>query len=213
MITLFLDTSNIKLIVGIIKDNDCISLISQDNDKNLSSKVLPLIKSMLEDSNILIDDVKRIIIVNGPGSFTGVRVGVTIAKTFAWAKQIDIIPISSLRVMATTEVNTDYIVPLIDARRDCFYAAMYDKKENNVIDDIYISRSELLKKIEEKTSLDNVTFVSYDEINDIDIILPNININKINEYCSKMKPINPHSVNPNYLKKVEAEEKLNDKRN
>lgn len=213
MITLFLDTSNIKLIVGIIKDNDCISLISQDNDKNLSSKVLPLIKSMLEDSNILIDDVKRIIIVNGPGSFTGVRVGVTIAKTFAWAKQIDIIPISSLRVMATTEVSTDYIVPLIDARRDCFYAAMYDKKENNVIDDIYISRSELLKKIEEKTSLDNVTFVSYDEINDIDIILPNININKINEYCSKMKPINPHSVNPNYLKKVEAEEKLNDKRN
>ena len=213
MITLFLDTSNIKLIVGIIKDNDCISLISQDNDKNLSSKVLPLIKSMLEDSNILIDDVKRIIIVNGPGSFTGVRVGVTIAKTFAWAKQIDIIPISSLRVMATTEVNTDYIVPLIDARRDCFYAAMYDKNGNSIIDDIYISRSELFKNIEEKTSLDDVTFVSYDEINDIDIVLPNININKINEYCSKMKPINPHSVNPNYLKKVEAEEKLNDKRN
>ena len=213
MITLFLDTSTSKLIVSLYQGNECICLKNVDISNDLSSKVLPLIKLSLDESNLMIDDIKKIIVVNGPGSFTGVRVGVTIAKTLAWAKDIDINTVSSLEVIATTKIDTKYIIPLIDARRDAFYAAMYDKNSNNIIEECYITRTDLMNKIKRHTSLNDVTFVSYDDISDLDIIKPNLELIKIIKKYTKSKTLNPHSVNPNYLKKVEAEEKLNDKGN
>lgn len=213
MITLFLDTSTTRLIVSIFKDNECIFNENEESLNDLSSRVLPKIKYALNKCELLLDDVNKIIVVNGPGSFTGVRVGVTIAKTLAWTKKIDIITISSLELLATTKVETDYIVPLIDARRDSFYAGMYDKLKKNVFDDLYITRKDLMNKIKRHTALKNVTFVSYTDITDLDTVKPDINIEYIIKKYRKSKSLNPHSVNPNYLKKVEAEEKLNDKRN
>ena len=211
MITLFLDTSTVKLIVGIYKDNECIYEITENSLNDLSSKVLPTIDKSLKEVNLDIDSVNKIIVVNGPGSFTGVRVGVTIAKTLAYTKSIDIITVSSLEVMATTNVETEYVVPLIDARRGYFFAGMY-KNGKSVFDDLYISKEDLFNKIKRHTSLKNVTFISYTKI-EFDTILPDLNIEKIVKKYSKKKSLNPHTVNPNYLKKVEAEEKLNDKRN
>lgn len=213
MITLFLDTSTSKLILSIFKDNECLYYNEMENSNDLSSKVLPLIKESLEQNSLLIDNIDKIIVVNGPGSFTGVRVGVTIAKTLAWAKNIIINTVSSLEVLATTKVDTKYIVPLIDARRDAFYAGMYDINGKVIIEDSYISRIDLMNKIKRHASLNDVTFVSYDEITDLEIKRPNLELIKIIKKYSKKKSLNPHAVNPNYLKKVEAEEKLNDKRN
>ena len=212
MITLFLDTSTTKLIVGIYKDFDCIFEAIDDSANDLSSKVLPRIDYSLKKSDLLLDDIDRIIVVNGPGSFTGVRVGVTIAKTLAWTKNIDILTVSSLELLATSKTDKEYIVSLIDARRDYFYAGIY-LNGKNVIEDQYISRNELLNKIDEITSIDNVSFVSYDNIDGLTITEPNLNIEKIVKKYNKKKSLNPHSVNPNYLKRVEAEEKLDDKRN
>ena len=213
MITLFLDTSTSKLIISIYKDNDCLYINEMDNANDLSSKVLPLIKKSLEECNLMVDDINKIIVVNGPGSFTGVRVGVTVAKTLAWSKNIIINTASSLEVIATTNIDTKYVVALIDARRDAFYAAMYDKNCKIIIDESYITRTDLFNKIKRHASLNDITFVSYDDIKDIDTTKPRLELIKIIKKYSKKKSLNPHSVNPNYLKKVEAEEKLNDKRN
>lgn len=212
MITLFLDTSTTKLIVGLYKEFDCIFESIDDSANDLSSKVLPQIDYALKNTDLLLDDIDRIIVVNGPGSFTGVRVGVTIAKTLAWTKNIDILTISSLELLATTVTDKKYVVSLIDARRDCFYAGMY-LNGNCVIEDQYISREDLMNKIKDISELDDIAFVSYDEINNLEITRPNILIEKILKKYSKKKSLNPHSVNPNYLKRVEAEEKLDDKRN
>ena len=212
MITLFLDTSTTKLIVGLYRDFNCIFESIDDSSNDLSSKVLPQIDYALKNTDLLLDDIDRIIVVNGPGSFTGVRVGVTIAKTLAWTKNIDILTISSLELLATTVTDKKYIVSLIDARRDCFYAGMY-LNSKCVIEDQYISREDLMNKIKDISELDDVVFVSYDEINNLEITRPNISIEKILKKYSKKKSLNPHSVNPNYLKRVEAEEKLDDKRN
>ena len=213
MITLFLDTSTSKLVISIYKDNECLYINEMDNANDLSSKVLPLIKKSLEECNLMVDDINKIIVVNGPGSFTGVRVGVTVAKTLAWAKNIIINTVSSLEVIATTNIDTKYVVSIIDARRDAFYAAMYDKNGKNIIEESYITRTDLFNKIKRHASLNDITFVSYDDIKDIDTIKPKLELIKIIKKYSKKKSLNPHSVNPNYLKKVEAEEKLNDKRN
>lgn len=212
MITLFLDTSTTKFIVGIYHDFNCLFLDIDDNNNDLSSKVLPKIDNLLKKCDLLLDDIDRIIVVNGPGSFTGIRVGVTIAKTLAWTKNIDILTISSLELLATTQSSKEYVVPLIDARRDYFYAGVY-LNEKNIMSDQYISRIDLLDKIKKITNLNNVYFVSYDNIDNLDVHYPELVIEKIIKKYSKRKSLNPHSVNPNYLKKVEAEEKLNDKRN
>lgn len=212
MITLFLDTSTTKFIVGIYRNFDCLFLDVDNNNNDLSSKVLPKIDNALKKCDLLLDDIDKIIVVNGPGSFTGIRVGVTIAKTLAWTKNIDILTISSLELLATTQSSKEYVVPLIDARRDYFYAGVY-LNGKNIINDQYISRSELLEKIKKITDIDNVYFVSYDNIDNLDTHYPELVIEKIIKKYSNKKSLNPHSVNPNYLKRVEAEEKLDDKRN
>lgn len=213
MITLFLDTSTSRLIVGIYKDNAPIFMVNERSMNDLSRRLLPAIKSGLKESNLGVDNINRIIVVNGPGSFTGVRVGVTVAKTLAWTKNIPIIAISELELLATTKVKTNYIVPFIDARRDAFYAGMYDKKHNVIIEDAYISRTDLLNKIKRHAAKKDVTFVSYDKVEEMSSILPKLDIDFIVKKYARKKSINPHSVNPNYLKRVEAEEKLNDKGN
>jgi len=204
MISLFLDTCNHKIIIGLLKDNKLVDSINFVNDNNLSEKLLPSIKTILDNNCIDKKDLDNIYVSIGPGSFTGIRIGVTVAKTIAWALKIKIIPISSLEVMASTS-ESYYICPIIDARRGFVYSGLYDNKLNNIIEDKYINLDELLINLDK----DNVEFVSYDDI--VDGIEPNPNIEKIvNKHCDD-KGINPHSVNPIYLKRTEAEEK-NDNR-
>lgn len=210
MITLFLDTSTSKFIVGIYKNFDCLFLNIDDNNNDLSCKVLPTIDNALKKCDLLLDDISKIIVVNGPGSFTGIRVGVTIAKTLAWTKNIDILTISSLELLATTHSSKEYVVPLIDARRDYLYAGVY-LNGKNIVNDQYISRGDLLEKIKKLADVDDVYFVGYDNIDNLDVHFPELVIEKIIKKYSNKKTLNPHSVNPNYLKRVEAEEKLDDK--
>ena len=209
MISLFLDTCNRNIIIGLLKDNKLISSKVFENDNNLSEKLLPTIKEILNENNIDIKKVNKIFISVGPGSFTGIRIGVTVAKTIAWALNIPIIPISSLEVLASTRTNSKYICSLVDARRGFVYAGLYDNKLNPLINDKYVNLEELKLNIE--SNYQNVEFVSYEPLN-TKIIEPNIDIEKIVNKHQNDKSVNPHNVNPIYLKKTEAEEK-NDIRN
>lgn len=205
MISLFLDTSTANLIIAIFKNDKQIYYSCEKSNNDLSRKVLPKIDEAFKSLNISKNKIDEIYVVNGPGSFTGIRVGVTIAKVLAWSLNIRIYVVSSLELLATADIKTKYIVPLIDARRDYFYAGIYS--ENKIImEDAYISRSTLLEKINEIDSIDKFTFVSFDNINEINTVKPDIHIDKI---LGTKVSINPHKVNPNYLKKTEAEEKRN----
>ena len=117
---LYLDTSSSFLYAGLVFDEKLIDQINERLDKDLSKLALSKISKMFIENNITPDEINKIIVVNGPGSFTGVRIGLTIAKTFAWAKQIPIIPISSLEAMALSyeEKEVHYVIPIIDARRN-----------------------------------------------------------------------------------------------
>ena len=211
MISLFLDSSDKKIIISLLKDEKVIDTLIEDNDNHLSEKFLPLINNIISNNDLKINDVDKIYIVNGPGSFTGVRIGVTTAKVMAWGLKKTIIPISELELLATTKTNKKYIIPYIDARRNAVYAGMYDSNLNNIFEDVYITEEKLINKIKRRAKLDECEFVSfYNNFNDT--IIPNINIEKIVEKHKNDNGINPHEVVPNYLKKTEAEEKY-DKRN
>lgn len=202
MISLFLDSSDKKAIVALLSGGKLIDSIIEENDNHLSEKFLPMIERIIAKNQLQIDNIDAIYVINGPGSFTGVRVGVTTAKVMAWGLKKRIIPISELALLATTLTNKKYIVPYIDARRNAVYAGIYDKNLNSVMADAYISIDNLMKKIDH---IEDVEFVSY--YNNIEhTIEPNIDIEKIVQKHYNGEGINPHQVVPNYLKRTEAEE-------
>lgn len=207
MITLFIDTCHHNLMVGIYDDDKELSLVSEVNDNHLSERLLPLIEKTVSSVNLDINDINNIVVANGPGSFTGVRIGVTVAKTLAYSLGCPIHTVSELLIMASGSYSTKYIVPLIDARRDAVYGAMYSD-EGVIINDSYVLLSDLLDDIKSKVSLDDVTFVSYEKFDDIKLESPKIDLIEIIRENMSDNGTLCHLVNPNYLKKTEAEEKL-----
>ena len=200
MISLLIDTSTSNLTVSIIKKQEIIYKYQESILSDMASKILPIIDNGLKEQKLKLEDIDKIFIVNGPGSFTGIRVGVTVAKTIAWALKKDIIPLSSLELIATTNTSKKYIIPMIDARRNNVFAGIYDNNLNCIKKDKLISIDEI-----SKLNID-YEYVSYDAIKLDGVIKPNIDVLKIiNKHIDDIG-INPHNLNPNYLKLTEAEE-------
>ena len=203
---LYIDTSSSYLYSAIVEDNTLISSVAENYGQSLSEIALPKIVEMFEKNNLSPKDVDKIIVVNGPGSFTGIRIGITIAKVYAWRLNIPITTISSLDAMAISSKEKKKHVPMINARRGYVYAAIYDEKNGIIHKGEHIKWEELEKEIE---TLDNVEIISNDEFDwDVKIIpyVPDF-VSIVNKFKDK-ENINPHAVNPEYLKLTEAEEKL-----
>ncbi len=207
MIYLFVDTSLSYIRLALVKDNILLASVNEYCDKDLSKKFITYVQDLFEKNSINYKDINKIFCVTGPGSFTGIRVGMTFVKVLAWSFNIDIVPISELQVLATLDIDTDYILPLIDARRGYVYSGIYDKELNAVVSDRYILLDEILSSFEHK----KITIVSHDQFANLNVMEPEINFIKIickNEYKDA---VNAHTLTPNYLKKTEAEENLKKK--
>ena len=201
---LYIDTSSSYLYTAIVEDNKVLKEIKEEYGQSLSEVALPKIASMFEESKLNPKDIDKIIVVNGPGSFTGIRIGLTIAKVYAWGLNIEITTIYSLEAMAISSNNNTYHVPLINARRGFVFAAIYDENYNEVLKPQHIELTNLQEKLKE---IDNYEIISNDEFDDITNInsySPDI-LKIVNHYKDK-ESINPHAVNPEYLKLTEAEE-------
>ena len=197
---LFIDTSSFFINIAITYNNTIIYHKYTKVERDMSSLIIPIIKEGFDSVSFDIKNLDKIFIVNGPGSFTGVRVGVTVAKTIAWSLNIPLIPISSLEVIASTNSDKKYHVGLIDARRGNVFAGVYDKELNVIKEDRFINFNEL-----DINDYYELIGEGYKESN------PDI-LKVINKHIND-EDINPHVLKPNYLKLTEVEEKLNDKRN
>lgn len=208
MTCLFLNTATNYLSLALIKNNEVIDEVYEQLDKNLSKMALERIRQMLLKNNTKVEEIENIICVSGPGSFTGLRVGVTIAKSMSWVLKCKLLSASSLQVMASSIEDT-YVVPLINARHDHVYAGIYDKNKKPVMKDCYIEIENLKKELEKLDG--SYTLVSSDNF-DFEVEKYKPNIKKFLEiYENKEEDV--FLFEPNYLKKTQAEEELNDKRN
>lgn len=206
MITLFIDTSTESLTIALFKDDVLLSTSTVSSGEH-SKYAMPILEQIFKENNIKPNKVNKIMVINGPGSFTGIRIGVTIAKIYAWTLNINIVPISSLKAYAISNKGYDYYVSIIDARRNYVYAGIYDKDYNNVIKESYISKDELVDKI---NSLNNALIIGDTTLGSFPVISNKIDVVNIYNYFKNDFGINAHMVNPVYLKKTEAEEKLGD---
>ena len=198
---LLIDTANSFVTVSIIENEKLLYYFHEQIISDMASKIIPIIDDAFNKVNFKLEDIDKIFVCNGPGSFTGIRVGVTVAKTIAWALKKEIVPISSLELMATTNTTKKYLVPMIDARRGNVFGAIYDKKLDCIKKDKLININELINNLNS-----DYEFISYDNISQKDVIKPNIDVIKIVNKHKNDKGINPHNLNPNYLKLTEAEE-------
>lgn len=192
MISLFIDTSLSDVSIALLKDNKLLSQINNNIPKEHSIYVTKYIEDILKDNNLLPKDVNEIIVVNGPGSFTGIRIGVTIAKIFAYIRKIRIVSISSLKARAIGH-NGEYILSKIDAKHNNYYVGLYDKNFNTVTEEFAnIAKIEELIKEYKPLQVDETS---------------KYHIEEIIKYTKKLPSENPHAVNPEYLKLPEAMEK------
>lgn len=201
---LYIDTSSSYLYTAIVEDNKVISEIKEDFGHRLSEMALPKIVSMFEENDIQAKEIDKIIVVDGPGSFTGIRIGITIAKVYAWSLKTPITTITSLDAMAVSSDVDNYKVPMLDARRGYVFTAIYDKDNNRVLEPTYIKKEEIDKKLEEIKDFTVITNDKIEGYKNMESYSPNY-LKIVEKYYNK-ENMNPHAVNPNYLKLTEAEE-------
>ena len=186
MDTLYIDTHDTSVVLVLYKDEILVSKKEIENSRAHSEITIPTLVSLLEENHITIHDISDIIVVNGPGSFTGERLGVTIAKTLAYTLNIPIRVITSLERYLNEELlkDNDY---LSLKEKNGYYIA---KIENEMLQDYrYLKKSEY----EEFTKQNNV------------IVPTKIDYEKLCVYAHQKKSLNPHEVNPFYVKTIEVE--------
>ena len=126
---LAIDTSGIVASVAIANNDKILGEISLNYKQNHSVTIMPIIDNLLKMLELDIKDIDYFALSNGPGSFTGLRIGVATIKAMAHALNKKIIPISTLEAMAYNIIDSNrYIVPIIDAKAERIFTAIYENK-------------------------------------------------------------------------------------
>ncbi|MDG4658326.1 tRNA (adenosine(37)-N6)-threonylcarbamoyltransferase complex dimerization subunit type 1 TsaB [Ectobacillus antri] len=126
MKVLAIDTSNYTLGVSLLDGEAVVGEYITNIKKNHAVRLMPSIEMLLQQCDVKAKDLNKIVVAQGPGSYTGVRIGVTTAKTLAWSLQIPLSGVSSLAVLAANGRGFEgYICPLFDARRQQVFTGLY----------------------------------------------------------------------------------------
>ena len=124
---LSVDTSSNVATVAITDDDKLIAEIIVNNKKTHSQTLMPMIDNALKMSELDASDIDLIASANGPGSFTGLRIGVSAVKGFSHALNIPVVGVSTLEAMAYNLPFCQYLIsPIMDARRSQVYNAVYE---------------------------------------------------------------------------------------
>ncbi|MFH1082873.1 MAG: tRNA (adenosine(37)-N6)-threonylcarbamoyltransferase complex dimerization subunit type 1 TsaB, partial [Pseudomonadota bacterium] len=156
MKVLGIDTSTSCGCVGLIDDDRVISEYLLDISVTHSERLLRSIDHVLKESGHSMDDLEGWAISLGPGSFTGLRIGVSTLKGLAFATQKPVVGVPTLDALAHQVAPTPYLIcPILDARKGEIYTAFYHYEEGDVLKRISayqaVAPEDLVKRIEEKT--------------------------------------------------------------
>lgn len=153
MITLAFDSTAKAASVAITDGDKLLALYNIDNGLTQSELLLPMAENMLKNLKLSFDDVGLLACAVGPGSFTGVRIGVALVKGIAFGKNIPCVAVSTIDEMAENLAGLDgIIVPVMDARRQQVYTATYRGKGgtlDKLTPDRAIAISELAQELKE----------------------------------------------------------------
>lgn len=121
--------------VALSKGDQLIDLKEIDKFNSHSEVLTLFVDELLNTNGLKYKDLDAIAVSNGPGSYTGLRIGVSAAKGICYGVDIPLISISSLKILANKIVFDGYIISTMDARRDEVYSCIYDSKLNIIEDE------------------------------------------------------------------------------
>ena len=211
MLILGIDTSTKICTCSIFdSENGVIAETSLSVKKNHSNIVMPIIDNLFKISDLNINDIDKIAVAIGPGSFTGVRIALGIAKGLAMALNKPLIAINELDILeAIASGNENEIIPLIDARKE----RVYYKYQNTYIDDYLINLISSFDKNKKYVFVGdgatNYENILKDNLGDNAIILPMYNAfpraSVLCELALNKEEANIYTLEPEYISKSRAE--------
>ena len=182
---LYIDTTSSYLYSAIMDDNKIVSEVKEKLEHELSEKALPKIVEMFNNEKLDPKSIEKIIVVNGPGSFTGVRTGVTVAKTLSYLLNVSIKQVSYLDIMDFSLDTNENLVGFYD-NSGIFVGKYLNHRLTGKYE--YIKKREL--NLNEFSNLKTDVIIDY---------------SKIYNLISKLPKIDPKQVNPIYVKKISVE--------
>ena len=214
MLILGIDTSTKICTCSIFdSENGVIAETSLSVKKNHSNIVMPIIDNLFKISDLTINDIDKIAVAIGPGSFTGVRIALGIAKGLAMALNKPLIAVNELDILeAIASGNENEIIPLIDARKE----RVYYKYQNKYVDDYLINLISNFDKNKKYVFVGdgaiNYTSILKDNLGDNAIILPMYNsfprASILCELALNKDEANIYTLEPEYISKSRAEKKF-----
>ena len=196
MVTVLLDSSNTNLSVGVARDNLLLECISYEAWQRQSEYMILELDKLFTKYGITKDDISDVVVAKGPGSYTGVRIAITIAKTIATALDAKLYAISSLRVLKDGVRSS---ICLINARSGRSYIGVYEGTKT-LLEDQIMKNEDVLKYIEEHPQYSVCGETKY---LGIDGIVSN-NIEEMLSLKEFLDSVNPLSLKPVYMKEEYA---------
>ncbi|MBI5682370.1 MAG: tRNA (adenosine(37)-N6)-threonylcarbamoyltransferase complex dimerization subunit type 1 TsaB [Deltaproteobacteria bacterium] len=222
---LAIDTGMPSGSIAILEDDSLIAECMPCAEKTHAEKLLPSIDSILKSSGIRLNDIDCFAVTIGPGSFTGLRIGISTVKGFAWCLKKPVVGVSTLKTLAMNILHSDKLIcPILDARKEEIYAGIYKREEETLTaekDDCVIKPCELVKHLNRQTIFlgggikiygdvikselgDNAVFAPHDLWH---IRASNIAKLALRE-VEKGNIQSPETIVPYYIRRSEAETKL-----
>lgn len=180
MYTLFIDTHYKDILLCLYKDNNLISKLYLKDIKSTSELLMPSIISLLNENGIDIHNINKIAVIKGPGSFTSIRLGITVAKVLAYALNIPIVSLTSIDLLGINLSEPSYISV---EENNGYFISYY---ENDKSDIKYMKKNEYDSFIKNNKVIDNIE----------------INYHKLINYINKLENEDCYNLNPIYIKDI-----------
>lgn len=221
MLILAIDTStNIGSVALVESEKGILGEITINNRTTHSEMIMKMIDTLLDISKVDRKKIEKIAVGIGPGSFTGIRIGVAVAKGLAYSLDIPIVGVNELEILASNYSGDGKIISMIDARKERVFYGIY-KRENGKLKDLDIkgadSLEEVLKEVDEKVvCIGDGAIVNREKIvgilgEKVEILDDYLNIPRatILAKLGEEREDNIYTLEPVYLAKSQAEREKN----
>ena len=131
---LSIDTASQICGVSILEDTNLICKLDKDTGRTHSENLMPMIEQAFEECNLSLKDIDLLVCDKGPGSFTGIRIGIATIKAFHDSLSIPCVGVNSLETLAHSIQEDGFIVSLLDCKNDNCYFTLYELKDGKYIE-------------------------------------------------------------------------------
>ena len=224
-----IDTSTKIATIAVIDEDKVLGEYTLNQEMSHSENLIPMIKELLNNLYIKIEDIDLYGVAIGPGSFTGLRIGVAAIKSLAHLFQKPIVGVSTLQAMAYNLPYNEIVIPMIDARRDRVYTGIYSWENEGLktikADDV-VEMEDLLNRLKDYKSIvvNGDGSILYkdrliDSLKDVKFATKGQNICKATSICelallkyNKGQVDDFYTLAPDYLRETQDQRELNERK-